>query len=223
MSSEDPHRDIELVRAGAPPTDTRLALVLLHGRGSTPEDILELAPLLAGDHAERVAFVAPRAAGGTWYPRSFLAPLAANAPWLASAHRAVARVLADLEEAGVPAERCGLVGFSQGACLAVDHALRHPRRHTLVAAFTGGFVGPPGTAFAPRDDAPLAGTPVFLGANAPDPHVPWERVIETADAARAFGASVETVEYPGAPHAVNHDELRIARGLVADALARPPA
>jgi hypothetical protein len=37
-------------------------------------------------------------------------------------------VLAEIEPAGLSAGRGGLLGFSQGACLALEYAARHPRR-----------------------------------------------------------------------------------------------
>ena len=71
------------------------------------------------------------------------------------------------------------MGFSQGACLALEFAARHARRYACVAAFSGGLIGPPGT---PRDYAgSFDGTPIFLGCSDIDPHIPLERVKESAD------------------------------------------
>ena len=57
---------------GQPFAEANAAMVLLHGRGATPEDILTLGEEL---HHEEFAYLAPRAAGYTWYPYSFLAPI----------------------------------------------------------------------------------------------------------------------------------------------------
>ncbi len=75
-------------------------------------------------------------------------------------------------------------------------------------AFTGGLMGPPGTAWDYAGD--LAGTPVFLGAGDRDPHVPWRRVEETAAEMQRLGGDVELRCYPGLPHVIHADE--IARG-----------
>jgi predicted esterase len=79
-------------------------------------------------------------------------------------------------------------------------------------ALTGGLIGPRGT---DRDYAgSLAGTPVFLGTSDPDPHVPFERVRETAAVLTRMGAVVELRRYPGMPHTVNEEELEVCRSLL---------
>jgi predicted esterase len=193
--------------------------VLVHGRGASAESILALGAEVVGDDPgrRRVALVAPRASGHSWYPHSFLAPLEDNEPWLSSGLAALGELVADLEADGIPPERVVVAGFSQGACLALEFAARNPRRYGGVAGLTGGLIGPPGT---PRGDAgSLAGTPVFLGAGDPDPHVPWARVEESAEALGRLGAEVTLRRYPGLPHTVNREEIEAVRGMVDGALA----
>ena len=205
-----PHQGQPVVRAGARPGEARAAVVLAHGRGGDPEDMLGLAAHLRAPSG--VAFLAPRAAGHTWYPNSFLAPLASNEPWLSSALALVGGIVDALGEEGIPPERVMLLGFSQGACLSLELAARNARRYGAVVAFTGGLIGPPGT---PRDYAgSLDGTPVLLGSGDPDPHVPWARVEETADVLRRMGAEVTVRRYPGMPHTVNEEEIAAARALL---------
>jgi predicted esterase len=209
----DPHAGQPVLHAGAALEGARAAVVMLHGRGATAEDILSLRGPLA---ASGVAFFAPQAAGRTWYPHSFLADLERNEPHLSSALRRVESLVADLERQSLPAERTVLLGFSQGACLACEFAARNARRWGGVVAFTGGLIGPPGT---PRDyPGAFAATPVFLGAGDPDPHVPRERVEETAEVFRRLGADVDVRIYPGLGHAIAQEELEIARRIVAAAL-----
>src|SRR5207245_299574 len=117
----DPHAGQSLLHAGEPLERARAAVVMLHGRGATAESILDLADPLA---APGVAYLAPQAAGGAWYPRRFMEPIASNEPWLTSALARVGDVLARVEAAGVPPERTVLLGFSQGACLALEYAAR---------------------------------------------------------------------------------------------------
>ena len=60
----------------------------------------------------------------------------------------------------------------------------------------------------------LAGTPAFLGAGDPDPHVPWARIEESGAVLRRMGATVTLRRYPGMPHTVSDDEIAFARELL---------
>jgi predicted esterase len=162
-----------------------------------------------------VLYLAPQAADNTWYPSSFLAPLEDNEPWLASALRFLARVIGELGRRGFSPDRVALIGFSQGACLALELAARNARRYAAVIGLSGGVIGPPGT---PRSyPGSMQGTPVFLGCSDDDPHVPLARVHESADVFRGLGARVDERVYPGLGHTVNRDELDAVRRLLADA------
>ncbi len=209
VDPSDPHAGETLLRHGAAPAEADAVLVLLHGRGATAESILSLGAELA---LPTVAMLAPQAAGHTWYPHSFLAPLEANQPFLDSALRRLESIVGDVVSHGVPGERIALLGFSQGACLVCEYAARHPRRYGAVIAFTGGLIGPPGTA---REYAgSLDGTPVFLGTSDPDPHVPFERVQETADVLGGMGGEIDVRRYRGMPHTINEEEVSAARELL---------
>jgi len=206
---EDPHARQPACTAGPAPEEADAVLLLLHGRGATAEDILALGTQLIG---EDIAAIAPQARGNTWYPQSFLAPLATNQPHLDSALRRVDTLVEDLLGRGIPSDRIALLGFSQGACLALEYTARYPRRYGAIMGLTGGLIGPPGM---PRDYAgTLAGTPVFLGTSEPDAHVPLARVEETQAVLRDMGAEVELRVYPGMPHTVNEDEISACRELL---------
>jgi predicted esterase len=129
--------------------------------------------------------------------------------------RVVADLIAHLGEHGVPSQRVALLGFSQGACLALEATARNPQRYAGVIGFSGGLIGPPGTSF---DFAgTLDGTPVFIGSSDVDPHIPKERVEESAAALDRLGAAVDVRLYPGMGHTVNRDELEAARSILDDA------
>jgi predicted esterase len=129
--------------------------------------------------------------------------------------RIVADLIAQLGEQGIPSERVALLGFSQGACLALEAAARNAQRYAGVIGFSGGLIGPPGTAF--EFPGSLEHTPVFIGSSDVDPHIPKERVEETAAALQRLGAAVDVRLYPGMGHTVNRDELEAARAILADA------
>lgn len=207
----DPHAGQSALYAGAPIAGARLAVICVHGRGASAEDILGLASELG---TTDVAYLAPQAAGATWYPYSFLAPIDQNEPWLSSALGVVGGLIDGLGQQGIAADRVALVGFSQGACLSLEYAARHAGRYAAVAALSGGLIGPSGT---PRDYAgSFDGTPVFLGCSDIDPHIPLARVQESAEVCRRMGASVDERIYPRMGHLVNRDEIEAVRALLSN-------
>jgi predicted esterase len=208
-----PHAAGAVLQAGAALNAADLAMVLLHGRGGSAEDILELGSAL---HLQNVAYLAPQAAGHTWYPLSFLAPRNTNEPYLSSALAKVESVVQSLQEAGFGRERIVVGGFSQGACLATEFVASHPARDGGLVAFTGGLIGPPGS-LQSSPNGELTGTPALLCSGDPDPHVPWTRVEESAAILSGMGATVTTKRYPGRPHTVTQEELELARNLLLQA------
>jgi phospholipase/carboxylesterase len=201
--------------AGAPLSRARAAVVTLHGRGADAASILGLTDALAQPD---VAFLAPEASGRAWYPQSFIAPIAQNEPWLSRSLAQVAALLDALADAGVPEGKAGLMGFSQGACLALETAIRRPRPYGGVIALSGGYIGPMGAERTSEDR--LDGAKVFLGCSDIDPHIPLQRVEETAQLMASMGADVTRRIYPGFGHAVNDDEVAAARGILSGMTAR---
>ena len=203
------------ILAGTPLEQARAAMLLVHGRGATAQSMLPLADEL---ELPGLAFLAPQAPGNSWYPYSFLAPLQQNEPHLSSALGVLGDLLEQIERGGIPAERVVLLGFSQGACLALEYAARNPRRYGGLVGLSGGLIGPPGTMFDYAQNngraSSLDGTPVFLGCSDVDPHIPAARVRETDEALARLGARVTTRLYPGMGHTVNADELAAARAMI---------
>jgi predicted esterase len=208
-----PHANQPVLTAGVPAAQATAAMALVHGRGAGAASILSLVDEFP--HPD-FAFVAPQAAGGAWYPHRFIAPLASNEPYLSSALAKIEAVLAQLQADGLGPEKTILLGFSQGACLALEYAARHAQRFGGVVALSGGLIGPPGTVFTYPGS--LAGTPVFLGCSDVDFHIPVERVHESAEVLAALGGQVTKRIYPGMGHTVNADELDFVRQLMAGVL-----
>jgi predicted esterase len=165
---------------------------------------------------KRVAYLAPQAAGHSWYPNSFLAPIKENEPWLSSALAKVGSIVTSAVEAGLPRERIFICGFSQGACLSTEFSARNPARYGGVIALTGGLIGPPDADLTHAGD--LGGTPALFSSGDPDPHVPWSRVVASAEQFAAMGAEVQIQRYPGRPHTVLPQEIKAARELLLRAL-----
>jgi phospholipase/carboxylesterase len=210
----NPHANQPVLRAGAPLEKAKGAIVLLHGRGASAEDILGLGG--AFDQPE-LALLAPQAAGHTWYPNSFLAPRENNEPYLSSALAKVGSVVAEIEAVGITRDRIVIAGFSQGACLSTEFVASNPARYAGLIALTGGLIGPLDMDL--HHNGELHGTPALLLSGDPDPHVPWQRVEDSARELNRMGAIVEAVRYPGRPHMVSTAEIELARKLLAKTFA----
>lgn len=204
-----PHQDLTIATGGTPLEQANIAMLMLHGRGATAQSMIAL----AGEFAEpQVAYRALQANGRTWYPQSFMAPIEQNEPNLSSALAALDREIDRLESVGMAPDRTLLLGFSQGACLALEYAARNPRRYAGIIGFSGGLIGPEDTDF--DYDGSLGRTPVFLGCSDQDPHIPLERVQETAAVLKEMGGSVTSRIYEGMGHTVNDDEIKFVRNLL---------
>lgn len=219
MQIDGPHQGRRIATAGTPLDKAGAAVILVHGRGTTAESIL---PLGEEIDLEGVAYLAPQAGGNTWYPNSFLAPIERNEPGLSSGLKAIADVRRRIEEAGIPAERTIVMGFSQGACLSLEYVARNPRRYGGAVALSGGLIGTRSREGAePPDDkefeyeGSLEGTPVFLGCSDIDAHIPVQRVHRSAEVLEELGGDVTKRIYEGMGHTVNRDEIRVVRDIVA--------
>jgi predicted esterase len=203
------HEGLPVLTHGEPLKSARAAMIMLHGRGATAEDILALAPLF---ETNGVAYLAPQAANNTWYPYPFTAPMERNEPWLSSALARTGQMAAAVVDAGIAPEDTHLLGFSQGACLTLEYAARHAQRYGGVFGLSGGLIGPDGT---PRDHpGSMDGTPVFLGCSDVDFHIAKERVEEAASVFRRLGGIVTMRLYPGMGHTINDDEISFIRDLL---------
>jgi predicted esterase len=207
-------------RAGAPAGRARAGIVLVHGRGGSAVDILGL---LAQAALPDVAAIAPEAPGRSWWPTSFLAPMAQIEPFVAAGLAALRDAVARLEADDMPRDRIWLAGFSQGACLALESFARDGAGLAGVFGMSGGLVGlgdapggPQPTLYghAPkRFDYPgrRDGAQVWISVHQRDPHIPLQRVQDSAAALKDMGAMVETRIYPGEGHGVLPDDLAALR------------
>jgi phospholipase/carboxylesterase len=188
--------------------------VLLHGRGKTPEEKIDLAARFG--NIEGIRWVVPEAeTPGSWYPGRFWDPRESNEPYLSEAvERCHEAVLEASENNRLAPERLVIVGFSQGACLALEYALRHPGRVGSLIVFTGALMGVPGsdwTAGAPKS---LAGLRVLLTGSDVDDWVPEYNSHEAARLFRDLGAHVQLRIFTGRPHIVSEEEIDEARSFL---------
>jgi len=205
-----PHQGTPVLSLGSDLKNAKRALILLHGRGASAEDMAGLAQefSLPGD----LLVLAPQASENVWYPQRLTAPIETNEPFLSSALLRVTEVVGMLHENGIPAEKVLIGGFSQGASLAIEFVLRNARRWGGLLAFSGGYIWPIGQPRKAVGD--LHGTPVFLGCSDVDPYIPLERVNETCVMLETMGAQLTKRIYPGMGHTINQDEIDTVQKII---------
>jgi phospholipase/carboxylesterase len=162
-----------------------------------------------------IRWLAPAADTGKWYPNRFMEPLAANEPYLSRSIERCDRVVDEASEGGrLGPRQLVLAGFSQGACLAVEYALRHPGRCGALVVLSGCLIGPPGTEWKTSGET-LRGTRALITGSDVDEWIPERWTRETARVLSELGADVELRVYPGRPHIVADQEIDEARSFLA--------
>lgn len=202
-------QSMNIEQSGKPLSEARAGMLLIHGRGASAASILTLAEEF--DQTE-FAYLAPQAQGNTWYPHRFTVPRQANEPALSAALSIIDQALTMLIEGGIPAEKIILLGFSQGACLALDYAAIHTRRYGGVVALSGGLIGERLDPTLYQDS--LSKTSIFIACSDQDPHIPLERVQASSALLSQLGADVTQRIYPNMGHTVNMDEIQHIKAMM---------
>lgn len=211
VTTDNPHLLRPVVHFGAPLVSARAVVVLIHGRGQSPDYMREF-------FAERldctdVAYVAPTAADNTWYPYSFLSPLTDNHRGLENTLQCMSVLQDTLLDQGIAPGQIIWCGFSQGACVVSQFVSLNPHRWGGLIALTGGLIGPQGTTWPITGD--FDGMPAYFTTSESDPHVPEDRVRDTASVFARAGASVSVEFFLGRPHEINNAEINRSKFIVA--------
>jgi phospholipase/carboxylesterase len=199
----------KIIIAGKSLQEANKALIMVHGRGATAEDILSLADYLA---VKDYALIAPQATNNTWYPLSFLALPKQNEPWLSSALSLLNEIVKDLNNENITTDHIYFIGFSQGACLTLEFVTRNAKKYGGVVAFTGGLIG--NKIYPENYKGDFENTSVFIGSSNPDPHIPVQRVKASADIMQSMHAKVTTKVYDNMGHTINEDEIQNVNSLI---------
>jgi phospholipase/carboxylesterase len=199
--------EYNILEKGKPLGEADKAIIFLHGRGSTAENIITLAKEFPVDD---FYVAAPQATNNTWYPYSFMVPEYQNEPWLTSAIQTVKRLIDEISEF-IPPENIYIMGFSQGACLTLETTSRYAVKYAGIAAFTGGLIGD--SVKSDKYNGNFSGTKVFLGNSDIDPHIPVVRSEESKKVMENLGADVLLKIYPEMPHTINEDEIETVKEL----------
>lgn len=198
-----------ITEQGSSLENAKKALILIHGRGASADDILGLAPYFAHDDWY---VAAPQATNHTWYPYSFMVPAAQNEPWLSSAIEVVHRLVEGIVEK-LGAEHLYIMGFSQGACLTAEVTARFARKYGSIGIFTGGLIG--AQPDYGRYSGNFNGTPVYISNGDSDPHIPLSRSDETLRQFEKMGAYAKMDIFPNRPHTITQQELNRMNSMIA--------
>jgi len=190
------------IQTGLPLSESKKAIILLHGRGATAESILSIA-----DYLELADFsiFAPQAAQRTWYPYGFMASDEGNLSSLNSSLQQVSLLFQFLIENGKAPEQIYVMGFSQGACLSLEFAARNGQKLGGVVAFTGGLIGE--KLEEKKYSGDFQGTPILLSSSAHDMHVPAQRIHDSAQLLQKMGAEVSLKFFEDELHTIRPEEL----------------
>ncbi|KAA0962982.1 alpha/beta fold hydrolase [Microbacterium sp. ANT_H45B] len=190
-------------------------LVLLHGYGADENDLFGLAPYLPEGIA-LASVAAPLAPpwpmpGRSWYA---IEGLDGRSP--ESVTTAAEAFLRWLDETAADASGVALLGFSQGAAVALQAMRLDPDRVDTVVALSG-YVA---AGDLPHDEALTRRKPhVFWGRGTNDQVIPEARVAHTAQWLPAHSELSGRV-YTGLTHSISDDELRDVHAFLSKWLER---
>lgn len=200
--------NLDVLHTGLAVQEARVTCVFLHGRGQSPEAMLDhVVQHVPGD----IAWLLPRAPGSSWYAARAIDPLTdTTKAELAAALIGVTDVIAQARSQSP--RPVVLAGFSQGACLSLEHTFSGASPADAVLAFTGCRVG---TATDQRPAALLRELPVYLSGADADPWIPVAAFADAASELALAGAALRTDIFPGRPHEVSPAE----RAMLASVLS----
>ena len=199
----------EVIKKAGNQDDSKKALIMIHGRGGNATQIMDLARLL---HVSDFLLLAPQATNNTWYPMSFIAPVEQNQPWLDSALDAVEATVQEANKLGIVDENIYFLGFSQGACLALEYVARSGKKFGGAVALSGGLIGKQLNVTNYANE--LNGMPIYIGSSDPDTHIPVSRVLESRDQLVKMNASVTADIFPGMGHTIILEEINKVNDLI---------
>lgn len=207
-----PHEHTRVLTRGNT-KNPRSALILLHGRGASAEHIIGILDTIS--LPEWLLILVPEAHKKTWYPVRFFESKLQNEPYLTSS-LSVIGALVDIVERnyGIGTNEVSLAGFSQGACLVAEYLIERPAQFNGACIFSGGLIGSDTEIDSLKVHNSLVQTPVYMGCDVDDPHIPLARFKRTKTILEAAGALLTYREYEGLRHAIHPEGLQFLGQLM---------
>ena len=203
-------------------------VILLHGFGADGTDLIEIGrawqPWLPD-----AAFYAPHApepciAGGQgrqWFSLTFRDP---HERWRGVNHAEPgldALVDGELAAAGLPIGRLALVGFSQGAMMALHVGLRRPAAPAAIVALSGMLVQEEGRGPDSLAEGARCRPPLLLAHGDRDDVIPVDALFDSAETIAKAGLACEWHLAAGAGHGIDQGTLRHAGLFLRSAFGLP--
>ncbi len=181
------------------PAQPRQLVLLFHGVGSRASDLLPLGRALAhhAAHALIVSVQAPDAQGSGWQWFSVQGVTEANRPARVAATmpRFVQAVQEWQRASSIDASGTTLIGFSQGAIMALEATQLDSSPAARVIALSGRFAQPPRV-------APM-GTRVHLMHGDADPMMPVRLAVDASEKLRSLGGQASLERFAGLGHGID--------------------
>jgi len=180
---------------------TELLFLLFHGVGANAQDLAPLAQRLAAEYPQAAVLcvdapdafdAAPHGGGLQWFSIQGITEANRPARVAAAMPRFVATVRSLQRRFGIDWPRTALVGFSQGAIMALEAVQAEPQLAGRVIAFSGRHASAP--EHAPQD------TCVHLLHGLDDRVVPPGPALDAAERLVALGGDVTAHALPGIGH-----------------------
>lgn len=191
-----------------------MLVLLLHGYGADGNDLIDLAPHWAQAVPDAL-FIAPHAPqdcdggpyGRQWFSLEDRSPAALLAGIQSARPQLDALIEAECVAADLPPGAVALMGFSQGAMMALYTGLRRAVPPAGILAYSGRLIGEESLAAEIR-----ARPPVLLVHGEADEVVPAKASRAAERALRAAGVPVESLYTPRLAHGI--DEAGLSAGAL---------
>ena len=212
---------------------TKALVVLLHGYGANGDDLIDLGRRWRSLLPD-AAFISPHAPqpcpgapmGRQWFALSNAPPddpRGAEQRWAGAvaARPAIDGFLdAELLKLGLDDSRLALVGFSQGAMMALHVGLRRRRAPACILGYSALLVGPERLSEAQARDARGAPPPILLVHGDQDPLIPVDAMFMAAEALAEANIPTQWHMSTGLGHGIDEAGLRHGGMFLAKAFAR---
>ncbi|MEM0908347.1 MAG: hypothetical protein AAGJ94_13340, partial [Pseudomonadota bacterium] len=202
---------------GASVDTARLFVVALHGRGgNVPKIVNAVLDASPGDVA--IYGAVPASGEGSWWGVGYLKPVLPTDSDLIASLEVVDDLIQYALDSGFSYDEIVIAGFSQGASLALEYAVRSPaegggagRPFRAIVAMSGALLGSFTEDEADRYTTPITNLNVYLGGYEGDRNVPLTYVERTEGfMVESLGAPVTHHIEPGARHAISGYDVEVA-------------